>query len=655
MPNKFLHWLENGVVLGDGAMGTLLYERGVYINRNFDQLNLTEPHLVKAVHRDYITAGAEVIETNTFGANAYKLAKHGLAEDAFKIAKAGAELARRVADESSNVLVAGSMGPLGKPVAPVGTIHHDEAFEAFKTQAQGLVEGGVDLFMLETFIDLAEIGIAIQAVRSLTDRPIVALMTIDLTDLTAYGRSPEQVAAELNRLPVEVVGLNCSIGPQHVLDGIARMRGSTGKPLAAFPNAGEPRMVEDRIIYMSTPEYFAEYTRRMIQSGVRFVGGCCGTTPRHIRAMRSAINSLYPASGKQTVIAVNGRKGEPSQAPEPPLAPRAERSPLGKLLDAGAFPVSVELNPPRSSDVSKILQQVRLLKAAGIDVVNIPDGPRASARISPMILAHLITRDTGMDTILHYACRDRNILGMQSDLLGAAALGVHNILAVTGDPPKLGDYPMATAVFDVDSIGLLRIADHLNHARDLAGNPIANPTAFFLGAGFNPGAIDLGLEIDRLHQKIEAGAEYILTQPVFDIEKLVAALQMAFIPAKNTVIPANNTVIPAKAGIPVPIFAGILPLASYRNAEFFQNEVPGMEVPPEVMERMRAASEKGKEQGIAEGIAIARESLAAVLPYVQGAYIMPPLGKVEMAIETAAVLPGREGLEKVREMAVNGG
>jgi homocysteine S-methyltransferase len=620
MANKFLHKLEQGPLLGDGAMGTLLYERGIFINRNFDQLNLVEPHLVKAAHRDYIAAGAEVIETNTFGANRIKLGKYGLADDSFAISKAGAELARRCADEGAGVFVAGSIGPLGKPVAPVGAIHHDEALEAFKIQVSGLLAGGVDLFMLETYIDLTEISLAIKAVREQSDLPIVAMMTIDLTDLTAYGRSPEQIAAELSSQPVDVVGLNCSIGPQHVMDGVVRMRGSTDKPLAAFPNAGEPRMVEDRIIYMSTPEYFAEYTRRLVQSGVQFVGGCCGTTPRHIRSMRSAINSLYPASGKTTVVPVNGRKVL-APAPEVQLAPRGERSPLGRLLDKSAFPVSCELNPPRSADVSKIIQQVRLLQAAGIDVVNIPDGPRASARISPMILAHIITRETGMDTILHYACRDRNILGMQSDLLGASALGLHNILAVTGDPPKMGDYPMATAVFDVDSIGLLRIANNLNHSLDLAGNPIAQPTAFFLGAGFNPGAIDLDEEVDRLHQKIEAGAEYILTQPVFDHEKLLTALQ--------------------KAKIATPIFAGILPLASYRNAEFFQNEVPGMDVPPQVMERMRLASEKGKEQAMQEGIAIARESLLAVAPHVQGAYIMPPLGKVEMAVETAAVLEGR--------------
>jgi homocysteine S-methyltransferase len=628
MKHSLLKKLEGGVVLGDGAMGTQLYERGIYVNRNFDQLNLTDPHVVKAIHRDYIEADAEIIETNTFGANAQKLTKFGLADETFNINKAGAELAKRCAQEAAGVLVAGSMGPLGKPVAPVGAVSREEAYKNFRLQAEGLAAGGVDLFMLETFIDLDEIQVAIKAVRDVSDLPIVALMTVDESGLTAYGRTPEQIAGVLGSQPVEVIGLNCSTGPQNILDGILRMRHLTDKPLAAFPNAGEPQFVEGRILYLSTPEYFAEYAKRMIQNGVQFVGGCCGTTPRHIRAMASAIRALYPTSARREVTVSKVSKAPKAEGIEIQLAPRAVRSPIGKMLDDGEFPVSCELNPPRSSNFDKILQQVKLLRAAGVKIVNIPDGPRASAKMSPMILAHIVMREIGVEAILHYSCRDRNILGMQSDLLGAAALGLRNILAVTGDPPKLGDYPMATAVFDVDAIGLLRIADHLNHSRDLAGNPITHPCAFYLGAGFNPGAIDLPHEIDRLHRKIDAGAEYIMTQPVFDPEKLVNALH--------------------KAGkIKAVVFAGILPLASYRNAEFFQNEVPGMEVPPHVMDRMRAASDKGKEFGTQEGVAIARESLKAIMPHVQGAYIMPPLGKVELAIETAAVIPGFKGVTEL--------
>lgn len=634
----FLDRLRRGVVLGDGAMGTQLYERGVYINRNYDDLNLTDPHIVKAVHRDYIQAGAQVVETNTFGANPVKLGKHGVADRTYDINKAGAEIARRCADEGAGVLVAGSIGPLGKPVAPIGKISDEEALKAFDEQVRGLVDGGVDLFMLETFLDLHEILLAIQAVRKRSRLPIVAMMTIDHTGMTVYGRSPAQIAGALAGEEIDVLGLNCSTGPQTILEAIEQMREVTDMPLAAFANAGEPKMVEGRIIYLATPEYFAEYTKRLIQNGVRFIGGCCGTGPTHIKMMASAIRALQPRDVELHITTPEEGTEAAAQAEEEalePLAPRAERSALGKLFDEKAFPVSCELHPPRSSSITRVMDQVKLLQAAGVNVVNIPDGPRASARMSPMALAHLITQWTGMDTILHYTCRDRNILGMQSDLLGAEALGLNNILAVTGDPPKLGDYPMATAVFDVDAIGLLRIASHLNHGRDLAGNAISQGTRFFLGAGFNPGAIDMKLEVDRLHQKIEAGAEYILTQPVFDQEKLLEAFELA-------------------GTIPVPVMVGILPLASLRNAEFFHYEVPGMTVPDHIRDRMRQASDRSREHAAAEGVAIAQESLLAVKDSVQGVYIMPPFGRVELAIDTASVLPKRPSVTKVKK-AVNGG
>jgi len=620
----FCDRIKSGVVLGDGAMGTQFYERGIYINRNYDDLNITDGHLVKAVHRDYIQAGAQVIETNTFGANMIKLGKHGLADKSYDLNKAGAELARRVADEASGVLVAGSIGPLGKPISPMGKIPQDKASVAFQAQVKGLIDGGVDLFILETFIDLHEILLAIRAIRDQSELPIVAMMTIDHTGTTAYGRTPEQIAMALNDEAVEVIGLNCSTGPQTILEGIKQMREVTNKPLAAFANAGEPKMVEGRIIYLSTPEYFAEYTKRMIQHGVRFLGGCCGTGPSHIRFMASAIRALQPRS--EVEIDHGGKKGQVSvkerQKEIMSLPPRGERSDLGRVLDDGLFPVSCELNPPRSPAVSGVLKQVKLMQMAGINAVNIPDGPRASARMSPMALAHIIKNKTGMDAILHYTCRDRNILGMQSDLLGAQALGIRNILCVTGDPPKLGDYPMATAVFDVDSIGLLNIASNLNLSLDLADNPIYKPTSFFLGAGFNPGAIDIKLEIDRLHKKIEAGAEYILTQPMFDQEKFFEAMELI-------------------GKIDIPFFVGILPLASHRNAEFFHNEVPGMTVPEHIRERMRVASDKSKETALREGITIAQEALLALKKHAKGAYVMPPFGRAETAIDTVSVLDGR--------------
>jgi len=628
MTSKFLQKLEKGVVLGDGAIGTQLYARGIYINRNYDAVNLTDPHLVRAIHRDYIAAGAQVLETNTFGANAFKLGKHSLSEQLYQINKAGAEITRRVAEEQAGVLVAGSMGPLGSPIAPIGKISRKEALEAFTAQAKGLLDGQVDFFLLETFIDIEEIQVAIKAIRSLTTLPVAALMTIQHDHKTAYGKNIKQLAEVLDREPVEVIGFNCSTGPQTILEGIQELRKFTSKPLAAFPNAGEPQVIEGRILYLSTPEYFAEYTKRLIQHGVRFVGGCCGTTPQHIKFMASAIRALDPTFERSEPILKVTQTQTQKDAGKTPAKAECEPSTLCKLLEDKEFPVSCEINPPRSSDVTKVLKQVKLLEKAGVNVVNIPDGPRASARMSPMALAHIIMSETGVDTMLHYTCRDRNILGIQSDLLGAEALGLRNILCVTGDPPKLGDYPMATAVFDVDAIGLLSIADNLNHSLDLAGNPIQNPTTFYLGAGFNPGAIDLELEIERLNKKIEAGARFILTQPVFDLDKLLHALE--------------------KSGdISIPIMIGILPLASYRNAEFFHNEVPGMDVPDDIRKRMKSASEKSKEAGFEAGIAIAQEALKASLPFVQGAYIMPPFGKVELAIETVSILPGRKSLSQI--------
>jgi methionine synthase / methylenetetrahydrofolate reductase (NADH) len=631
--NPFLRWLESGqAVLGDGAMGTRLYERGIYINRNFDALNLTDPHLVKSVHREYVQAGARILETNTFGANPYKLGKYGLAEQTEEINRAGAEIARRCASEGANVLVGGSIGPIGNALAPVGTMSKKDALRAWKRHVRGLRDGGVDLFILETFLDLNALVLAIEAVRSLSDLPIISLMTINPEIIASYGHTPGHIARTLDKLPVDVIGLNCSTGPHDLLENILPMLENTSKPLAAFPNAGEPRVVEGRILYMSTPEYFAEYTKRMIQNGVRVIGGCCGTNPDHISAMSAAIRALGPLSGPikgeadaaSDMISVSS--GDEPEAEGKPVPPRGERSNLAKLLDDGKFPVCCELHPPRSSLKGLILRQVRLLKSAGIDAVNIPDGPRASARMAPLALAHIVQHETEMDVILHYTCRDRNILGIQSDLLGAQALGLQNLLAVTGDPPKLGDYPMATAVYDVDAIGLLKIANNLNHSLDLAGKPLSKGTSMFLGAGFNPAAIDLDLELDRLQRKIDHGAEYILTQPVFDMDKLITALDRA-------------------GGLSeIPVFVGILPLASSRNAEFFHNEVPGMEIPREVRERLRVASDRSKEDGMNEGVSIARDMLSLAAPQVQGAYIMPPFGKVELAIETAAVLPGRMSL-----------
>jgi len=457
-------------------------------------------------------------------------------------------------------------------------------------------------------IDPVELVTAVGAVREFSDIPIIAQFTLADWDQTAYGATIERMAVELNRLKVDVVGFNCSIGPAKLLDAAVRLMELTDLPICLQPNAGELEWVEGRLICRATPEYFAEYAKRMVLSGVKILGGCCGSTPLHIKAMDAAIRAIAPELSKVRVIAV----AAPSvTAVNAPPIPTRDLSPLAAKLADGKFVYSVEMNPPRSPVFVKIIEKVHELKAAGVDVVNVPDGPRASARLSAMVLSHLIRRETGMDVILHYTCRDRNILGMQSDLLGAEALGIDDILCITGDPPKLGDYPMATAVFDVDSIGLLGIASNLNRGMDLVGNPIPKGTTFHLGCGANPGAVDLELELDRLHRKVEAGAQYIMTQPVFDEELFFALLDRFKRPD-------------------IPVLVGILPLANYRNAEFFHNEVPGMQVPEWIRERLRPIDDREKAAQV--GVEIAAEALRNCKPRASGAYIMPPFGRVELAL-----------------------
>ncbi|HHE46641.1 MAG TPA: bifunctional homocysteine S-methyltransferase/methylenetetrahydrofolate reductase, partial [Bacteroidetes bacterium] len=513
----FRRRLKGPPILADGAMGTELYARGVYVNRCFDELNLSRMDLVSRIHSDYLRAGSELIETNTFGANRYKLAPHGFGDRVERINELGAKIARRAVEKCAvNAYVAGSVGPLGKRLAPLGKIQVSDARGAFVEQARGLVGGGVDLIMIETMVDPVELRIAVEAVREVSDIPIVAQFTLKDWNETVYGATLEKITADIEALDVDVIGINCSIGPSKLLEAAKRLMELTDKPVAVQPNAGELEWVENRVICRTTPEYFAEYARRMALSGISIIGGCCGTTPGHIKAIDAALRSVSPKSSKETVT-VRAERTEPeTEAKEPP--PYRQLSKMAAALDDGRFVISVEINPPRSPAVRRIIDKSVELKESGVDLVNVPDGPRASARLSAMVLAHEIHGRAGIETILHYTCRDRNILGMQSDLLGAESLGIDNILCVTGDPPKLGDYPMATAVFDVDSIGLLRIADNLNHSLDLAGNPIPHGTAFNLGCGVNPGALDPELEIDRLHRKIENGARFVMTQPVFDEE-----------------------------------------------------------------------------------------------------------------------------------------
>ena len=597
----------------DGAMGTMLYGRGVFLNVCYDELNLRQPDLVRDIHREYVRAGAELLETNTFGANPLKLATCGLAGETERINAAAAALAREAA--GGRAAVAGAIGPLGVRVEPFGELSLEEARAAFQRQACGLLEGGVDGFILETFSDVAELGAAVSAIRGLSDLPIIAQMTVGNDGKTHYGTDPVVFGPELAAMEVDVVGVNCSVGPHGVLEAVEKLARVVTLPIAAQPNAGLPREVGDRKIYMASPEYMASYARRMVEAGARLVGGCCGTTPDHIRAIVGFVQSVSPrhAFDMGTIPAP-----APAVAVDP--VPLASRSRLGAKLSEGRFVTTVEIVPPKGVDPAPMFEQVRLLKAAGVDAVNVPDGPRAQSRMGALLSALMIQREVGLEAVVHYACRDRNLLGMLSDLLGAAAAGVRNLLIITGDPPKMGPYPEATAVFDIDSIGLTNLVSRLNHGLDPGGNPIGEPTRFVIGVGVNPAAPDLDRELKRFAYKVEAGAEYAITQPVFDLDQLDHFLRRV-------------------ESFRIPIVAGIWPLVSVRNAEFLANEVPGVSVPGAVLDRMRAASAGGKEEALAEGVRISREMLDAVAERVQGVQVSAPLGRVPVALDVLAAAP----------------
>ena len=506
------HLRDNEVVVFDGGVGTYLYEKGIFINTCFDELNLVNPDLVAEVHREYVTAGADVIETNTFGANRFKLAAHGLEKRVHEINERGAAIAKGVAKDEA--LVAGSMGPLGVEIEPLGKLSYEEAREAFREQAAGLIAGGVDLIVLETFLLVSELRQAIAAIKELdATLPIVAQVTINDDGHLLSGATMESFIEGMADTGVDVVGLNCSVGPRAMLDALETLRTLTPLPISVQPNAGLPQNIGGRNIYMTSPEYMAEYAKRFIQTGATVVGGCCGTNPDHIRAIRRAVRALQPVKRMD----VKGRDLTVTAPETVQVIDRREKSRLSSRLVKGEFVTLVELVSPRGVSAAKEVAKARRLHHAGIDAINIPDGPRASARMSALAMASLIQREVGVETVLHFACRDRNVIGMQSDLLGAWALGLRNVLAITGDPPKLGNYPNATAVFDVDAIGLTNVIRRLNHGLDLAGNPIGEPTGFSIGVGVNPGAINLEEELRRLDWKIEAGAEYIVTQPVFDL------------------------------------------------------------------------------------------------------------------------------------------
>lgn len=614
---EFRKKLQSKIIIADGAMGTVLYSKGVFINRCFDELNLSSPQMVKQVHTEYVKAGAEIVETNTFGANRIRLTAFGFAEKLKAINEAGVRLAREAAAEKA--FVAGAIGPLGAQIEPIGPLSFSEARQVFKEQAEALLSAGVDLLVLETFYDLTELREAIAGVREAAgpDMVVIAQVTVNDDGTLRDGSSTETFTRSLDAWEVDIVGVNCSAGPKTALDTIEKMVAYTAKPLSAMPNAGLPATIEGRNIYLCSPEYMAQYSRRFLQAGVRVIGGCCGTTPDHIKEICSEVRSMQPAQlRKPVVVEVEEGKAEVKRLPK---IPEARKSQLGAKLAAEKFVAFVEILPPRGVDASREVAGAALCRDHGIDCINVPDGPRASARLSAQVTCQILQRQAQIETVLHFCCRDRNILSIQSELLGADAVGVRNLICITGDPPRMGGYPDATAVFDVDSIGLTNIANNLNQGLDIGGNPIGSQTSLLIGIGANPGAVNLDEELKRFAYKVEAGAEYAVTQPVFDLDLLEEFM-------KRT------------EQYRIPIIAGIWPLTSFRNAEFMVNELR-VPVPAPYMRRMKLADTAEKAR--AEGVLIAQEMAARIRKLVRGVQLSAPFGRYEMAIQVADALGAR--------------
>ena len=612
---EFRDQLSRRVLVADGALGTMLYARGAFINRCFDELNLSAPDMVRQIHQEYVKAGAHLIETNTFGANRARLAGFGLAEKLKAINEAGVRLARE--GTQGGAFVAAAVGPLGLRIEPLGPTSFAEARTFFREQLEALFGAGIDLVIFETFGDLNELREAVYAARETggPDPVLIAQVTIDDDGRLHGGASVEAFTRQMDAWPVDVLGLNCSVGPRAMLETVEQMVHYSSKPLSAMPNAGLPTSVEGRNIYLSSPEYMAQYARRMLWAGVRIVGGCCGTTPEHIKLIASETRSLQPQQ-KALTISVE----EPAaNAQAMPAVPMAEKSKLGAKLAARQFVALVEILPPRGVDASREIAGARLCLEAGIDCINVPDGPRASARMSAQVTCQLIQQQAGIEAVNHFCCRDRNILGIQSELLGAFAVGIHNLICITGDPPRMGTYPDATAVFDVDSIGLVNIVNNLNHGLDIGGNPIGSQTRFLIGVGANPGAVNPEEELRRLRWKVEAGAEYVVTQPVFDLGLLENFLRRI-------------------ETLKIPVICGIWPLTSFRNAEFMVNELR-VPVPEPFLDRMRIADSGDKARE--EGVAIAREMVRRVRPLVEGVQLSAPFGRYQLAVDVAEAIGSR--------------
>ncbi|MFH1653419.1 MAG: bifunctional homocysteine S-methyltransferase/methylenetetrahydrofolate reductase [Pseudomonadota bacterium] len=606
MRRAFLTELNENGILADGAIGTELYKRGMFLNRCYDELNISQPELIKGIHREYIDAGSHLIETNTFIANRPALSAHGLEDKVRLINLAGAKIAREVAGD--DIYVAGSVGPL-RWAFKGRNLTDADLDSAYREQIEALAEGGVDAIIFETFTSISELEAAFKAAKKVCNLPMVTQVTLKyLGEGMFTGIDPQMAACKMQAWGADVIGVNCCDGPQGVFEAVKEMAKVTKRPLSAMPNCGLPQVVEGRLRYLATPEYMGEYARRYAQAGVRLIGGCCGTTPDHIREMAKFLKSVRPVTVKTPEKECVGVK---EAQPERKRINPSHKSQFGNMLGK-KFQISVELYPPLGTDTQKAIDGAKMLKDFGVDAVNIADGPRAMARMNPIAMAVILKQKMDIEVIVHYCCRDRNLLGMQMDLLGAVALNLNNMLFITGDPPKMGNYPNATAVFDIDSISLIRFADNMNNGMDFANRPLGGNTKILIGCGVNPGAVDLDIEVERYKQKVEAGAEFVFSQPSFDVKLLEAFFK------KTSDVRE------------IPFFVGVLPLVSLRNAEFLDNEVPGMQVPDQIMKKMKEA--KSKEKQLEVGLAVARESLQAAkgMDRVKGAYIMPPFGRYEL-------------------------
>lgn len=603
---KYLERIKKGVILFDGAMGTMLYEEGVPLSSCFEEVCVSNPDLVSSIHRRYIDAGAQVIETNSFGANPIKLKTYQIENKTEEINRAAARIARKEAGD--DIYVAGSVGPLGKRLAPLGPLDIKEAEEAFKTQISALAKEDIDLIIFESFRDVKELLLAVKAAKSAAPlMPVQAQFTLGPLNPEEYKKEAPSIAKQLEaESSIDVVGVNCAVGPDHMLEILMAIKPFVKKPISIMPNAGLPREIDNRNMYLASPAYFGNYALKFLEAGASVIGGCCGTTPAHIKEAGRMILSLGAVSE------VKHTSAPEKAAQEKKETALENRSSLGKALASSSWITTVELVPPMGTDLSKIIERSAELKSKGIQYVNLPDGPRASSRISVGITALEIEKKAGIETIPHICCRDKNLIGIQSELLGFQAVGLRNIFIITGDPPKVGNYPDVTGVFDVDSIGLITLAKRLNKGIDFGGKELSGQTSFVIGAGANPVTTGMEREIDRCFKKAEAGADYFITQPVFDYEQLL-----------NFIDKIKETKIP--------VIAGIWPLASYRNALFLNNEVPGVTIPDYIMKRMEKT--QTKEEGVREGILIAREILAAVKPAIRGIQISPPFGVIQSAVD----------------------